>query len=368
MPRANASDDSSDRLKTIPVLSRQVTRLYEMFWPVVDLINMGKEIRLMSVEEKEEFKAEMSSDEKRIYRILKKLLYEEPSLIEKVMNAPREHIGALTRDLKKMLSTGQSNGRSEDMSKVGREMPGWKAMAWNPPLPEKHMRGMFHIQCAELLAPIQYDWTDPKVRDDFRNGKLVATPLQFPRYLWLANGKDYNPQRPSDGLLQGEILICAAYCILFSPTSVKTMSASTTQVSGARGSSFNRSRGGIIGIAKAYNLTKITPAFIAYVAVVVHHALTTEDKFSEICGGFNYGVYYVEIRTFLESQKFASRAKVLVDWWNKRLFGSYNMGVRTLKEADTVSTIEELLAEVEADPGLSGDEGPPSSGRPEEDI
>ncbi|KAF8748109.1 hypothetical protein RHS01_11062 [Rhizoctonia solani] len=237
----------------------------------------------MSVEEKEEFKAEMSSDEKRIYRILKKLLYEEPSLIEKVMNAPREHIGALTRDLKKMLSTGQSNGQSKDMSKVGREMPGWKAMAWNPHSPKN--------TCG------------------------------------------------------GEILICAAYCILFSPTSVKTMS-----------------------IAKAYNLTKITPAFIAYVAVVVHHALTTEDKFLEICGRFNYGVYYVEICTFLESQKFASRAKVLVDWWNKRLFGSYNMGVRTLKEADTVSTIEELLAEVKADPGLLGDEGPPSSGRPEEDI
>ncbi|KAF8760124.1 hypothetical protein RHS01_02137 [Rhizoctonia solani] len=141
-----------------------------------------------------------------------------------------------------MLSTGQSNGRSKDMSKVSREMPGWKAMAWNPPLPEKHMR----------VRPL------PK----------------------LAGHAD--------------------------PPSI--------------------ARGGIIGIAKAYNLTKITPAFIAYVAVVVHHALTTEDKFSEICGGFNYGVYYVEIRTFLESQKFASRAKVLVDWWNKRLFGSYNMG------------------------------------------
>ncbi|CCO34565.1 hypothetical protein BN14_08667 [Rhizoctonia solani AG-1 IB] len=334
MPRTNASDNFGDRVKSIPVISRQVTRLYEMFWPVIDLINMGKETRQMSAEEKKSFKATLSQDRKRLFKLLEKILYEDSNLIERVVHAPREHTAALTRDLKKLLSDGQSNGRSEDMGKVGREMPSWEAMEWDPPLGDKSRRGMFHIQCATLLAPIQYDWTDPKVRDDFRNGKLVATPLQFPRHLWLANGENYNPQRPSDGLLQSEILICAAYCILFSPTSVKAMR-----------------------IAKVYNLTKVTTAFIAYIAVVVHHALTTEAIFSEICGGFNYGVYYNQIRTFLEAPRFASRAKVLMDWWNKRLFGSYNTGIHTLEE-DEVSTLEDLLAEVEADLGLSGDEGP----------
>ncbi|QRW23096.1 hypothetical protein RhiXN_08132 [Rhizoctonia solani] len=366
MPRTSASADSSGKAKSIPVISRQVTRLYEMFWPVIDVINMGKETRPMSADEKKSFKATLPQDQKRVFSLLEKILEEDSTLIERVMRAPREHTAALTRDLKKLLGDGQSNGRSEDMGKVSREMPGWEAMAWDPPLGDKSKRGMFHIQCAELLAPVQYDWVDPKVRNDFRNGVLTATPLQFPRHLWLSNGDFYDPQRPSDGLLQGEILICAAYCIMFSPTSVKTMSASTTQISGARGCSFKRSRGGIIGLAKVYNLTKVTPAFIAYVAVVVHHALTTEAIFSEICGGFNYGVYYNQIRTFLEAPRFASRAKVLLDWWNKRLFGSYNMGMHTLNEGG-VSTLDELDAEAEADPGLSGDKRVGSSRQLDED-
>ncbi|GAB1528440.1 hypothetical protein RhiTH_011634 [Rhizoctonia solani] len=306
MPRTSASADSSGKAKSIPVISCQVTRLYEMFWPVIDVINMGKETRPMSADEKKSFKATLPQDQKRVFSLLEKILEEDSTLIERVMRAPREHTAALTRDLKKLLGDGQSNGRSEDMGKVSREMPGWEAMAWDPPLGDKSKRGMFHIQCAELLAPVQYDWVDPKVRDDFRNGVLTATPLQFPRHLWLSNGDFYNPQRPSDGLLQGEILIC------------------------------------------------------------VHHALTTEAIFSEICGGFNYGVYYNQIRTFLEAPRFASRAKVLLDWWNKRLFGSYNMGMHTLNEGG-VSTLDELDAEAEADPGLSGDERVGSSRQLDED-
>ncbi|KAF8756969.1 hypothetical protein RHS01_04162 [Rhizoctonia solani] len=323
MPRTSASADSSGKAKSIPVISRQVTRLYEMFWPVIDVINMGKETRPMSADEKKSFKATLPQDQKRVFSLLEKILEEDSTLIERVMRAPREHTAALTRDLKKTgkLMILYANGRSEDMGKVSREMPGWEAMAWDPPLGINPSVGMFHIQCAELLAPVQYDWVDPKVRDDFRNGVLTATPLQFPRHLWLSNGDFYDPQRPSDGLLQGEILICAAYCIMFSPTSVKTMSASTTQISGARGCSFKRSRGGIIGLAKVYNLTKVTPAFIAST-----RSYNRGDFFGNFVAGSITESTTIKFARSLRRQRFASRAKVLLDWWNKRLFGSYNMG------------------------------------------
>ncbi|KAF8749207.1 hypothetical protein RHS01_10264 [Rhizoctonia solani] len=347
-----------------------------MFWPPIDLVNMGKETRQMSVEEKKSFWASLSKDQKRLLIVLEKLLEEEPSLIEKVVRAPREHAAAL--------STGQSNGRSEDMAKVAREMPTWEVMAWDPPLGPKPRRGLFHIQCAELLSSIQYNWKDSQVQDDFCNMKLLAKPSQFPRYLWVDNGEYYNPERPSEGLLRNEILICAAYCLLFSPSSAKSMSASTTQVSGARGCSFKRSKGSI-GLAKAYNLTKVTPAFIAYVAVVVRltsifwfaysialsfwigaSLSNNRDLFSEICGGFNYGDYYNQIREFLEAPKFASRSKVLLEWWNMRLFGSFNIGMQVVTEDDRDATLDALDAEVEGDPGLSGDEEP-RLGEQEED-
>ncbi|GAB1527595.1 hypothetical protein RhiTH_010771 [Rhizoctonia solani] len=59
-----------------------------MFWPPIDLVNMGKETRQMSVEEKKSFWASLSKDQKRLLIVLKKLLEEEPSLIEKVVRAP----------------------------------------------------------------------------------------------------------------------------------------------------------------------------------------------------------------------------------------------------------------------------------------
>ncbi|KAF8746028.1 hypothetical protein RHS02_01027, partial [Rhizoctonia solani] len=332
-----------------------------MVWPVVDLINIGKETCQMSPKGKKIYKAALSHNRKRLFILLERMLEEDPNLIERVMGAPWAHTTALTCNLNKLLDNGQSNSQSKDMGKVGQEMPGWEAMEWDPLLGNKPRCGMFHVQCAELLAPIQYDWTNPRVCKDFQNGKLVATPLQFPQHLWQANGKHYKSQQPLDGLLQGTIPICAARCILFSPASVKTMSASTTQVSRAHGCSFKRSRGGMIGIAKVYNLTKVTTAFVAYVAVVVHHALTTKAIFLELCGGFNYRAYYAQICMFLEAPRFSSCAKVLLDWWNKQLFGLYNIGIQTLNK-DEVSTLDNPFAEVEADPGLLGDEGPQFGG------
>ncbi|CUA75562.1 hypothetical protein RSOLAG22IIIB_05960 [Rhizoctonia solani] len=357
MPRANPNVDSDGNTRSIPVLSCQVTRLHEMFWPTIDLINMGKETRRMSADEKNSFCATLSKDQKRLLLVLEKLLEEDSTLIKRVLRAPREHAAAL--------GEGQSNGRSEDMSKVAREMPWWKAMAWEPPLGPKPTRGLFHIQCAKLLSPMQYDWNDSKIRNDFRNQKLPATPSQFPRYLWLDHGENYNPQRPLDRLLQNEILICAAFCILYSPGSVKSVGASTTQASGARGCSFKRSKG-MTGLAKVYNLTKVTPAFIVYVAVVVRHSLTTETIFSEICGGFNYGTYYNQICEFLEAPRFSSRAKVLLDWWNMRVFGSFNIGIHANIE-DGPGTLDALDAEVEGDPGLLGDEEAGSNRQAEEE-
>ncbi|KAF8752869.1 hypothetical protein RHS01_07228 [Rhizoctonia solani] len=364
MPRTSASADSSGKAKSIPVISRQVTRLYEMFWPVIDVINMGKETRPMSADEKKSFKATLPQDQKRVFSLLEKILEEDSTLIERVMRAPREHTAALTRDLKKLLGDGQSNGRSEDMGKVSREMPGWEAMAWDPPLGINPSVVCFISNAQSSLR--QFNMTGSiQIRDDFRNGVLTATPLQFPRHLWLSNGDFYNPQRPSDGLLQGEILICRVLHNVFPHL---CQNDECVHYSNQRGTwmLLQALEGGIIGLAKVYNLTKVTPAFIAYVAVVVHHALTTEAIFSEICGGFNYGVYYNQIRTFLEAPRFASRAKVLLDWWNKRLFGSYNMGMHTLNEGG-VSTLDELDAEAEADPGLSGDERVGSSRQLDED-
>ncbi|KAF8761923.1 hypothetical protein RHS01_01258 [Rhizoctonia solani] len=347
MPRTSASADSSGKAKSIPVISRQVTRLYEMFWPVIDVINMGKETRPMSADEKKSFKATLPQDQKRGDA------------------CSSEHTAALTRDLKKLLGDGQSNGRSEDMGKVSREMPGWEAMAWDPPLginpsvvcfisnAQSSLRQFNMTGSIQKFAMISETGCSQQPRYNFLDiyGCLTAISTPSKTIGWITPGRNSDMCRVLHNVFPH--LCQNDECVHYSNQRGTWMLLQALE-------------GGIIGLAKVYNLTKVTPAFIAYVAVVVHHALTTEAIFSEICGGFNYGVYYNQIRTFLEAPRFASRAKVLLDWWNKRLFGSYNMGMHTLNEGG-VSTLDELDAEAEADPGLSGDERVGSSRQLDED-
>ncbi|KAF8756043.1 hypothetical protein RHS01_04931 [Rhizoctonia solani] len=303
----------------------------------------------MSADEKKSFKATLPQDQKRVFSLLEKILEEDSTLIERVMRAPWEHTAALTCDLKKLLGDGQSNGRSEDMGKVSREMPGWEAMAWDPPLGINPSVVCFISNAQSSLR--QFNMT----------GSIQTTPLQFPRHLWLSNGDFYDPQRPSDGLLQGEILICRVLHNVFPHL---CQNDECVHYSNQRGTwmLLQALEGGIIGLAKVYNLTKVTPAFIASTTLLQPRG----DFFGNLWAGSITESTNNQIRTFLEAPRFASRAKVLLDWWNKRLFGSYNMGMHTLNEGG-VSTLDELDAEAEADPGLSGDERVGSSRQLDED-
>lgn len=158
----------------------------------------------------------------------------------------------------------------------------------------------------------------------------------------------FNRDRPSDGLLKGELLIKAARAILFSPSAAKDLApASVAQVSGARGHTSKRR--GPIGIAKTYQLTEVTAPFIAYVAVVVRHSITSDEVFSDTCSGFNYVEFYDQIREFLESPKFERFAAALIEWWNEQLFSGYRLG-QSVGPSDRRSngTLANLEAELEA--------------------
>jgi hypothetical protein len=64
-----------------------------------------------------------------------------------------------------------------------------------------------------------------------------------------------------------------AQAILFSPAASKN--SQVTATTGARG----HRRSGPIGIAKSYDLKEVTPAFLAYVAVVVRTDFASQCKF-----------------------------------------------------------------------------------------
>jgi hypothetical protein len=92
-------------------------------------------------------------------------------------------------------------------------------------------------------------------------------------------------------------------------------------------------RRGPIGLAKKYAVKEITAPFIAYVVVMVsipiiadimishgqqvRQALTSDETFQEVCSGFDYTVFYDEVRRFLEEPKYATVSKTLLEWWNR---------------------------------------------------
>ncbi|KAG8726098.1 hypothetical protein FRC10_007461 [Ceratobasidium sp. 414] len=188
------------------------------------------------------------------------------------------------------------------------------------------------------------------------DGIPAVTPDSWARFMW-AKGQ-YSRQHPSAGLLEGELMFSAATAILFSPSS--SMPSTIQATGGAHG---HIRRRGPIGIAKKYELTEVTPAFIAYVACVTRHALTGEDQFGEVCAGFSYMRFYYLVREFLENPKYERWTAGLMNRWNEKLFSGHQFAQSAAAVVDPASaTLNMLDAELEALEIAPGEIGLPGPG------
>ncbi|KAG8793968.1 hypothetical protein FRC12_001027 [Ceratobasidium sp. 428] len=198
---------------------------------------------------------------------------------------------------------------------------------WSEPMPDrdqKELRGLNHEGCAYMLSEPTLDWSNAEKRIQFRQfGNPAMDPSAWPRYLRLDG--EYNPSRPSAGLLKGSLMVkarrqqLAGRAIILSPAAGNTRLDAPGAVAthtGARG----KRRRGMTGIAKAYQITGVTTAFMAYTAVAVRHALTSDEVRSEKCGGFDYVEYYTQLREYLDAPRFQRRSAVLLAWWNEQIF------------------------------------------------
>ncbi|KAG8717641.1 hypothetical protein FRC11_003721, partial [Ceratobasidium sp. 423] len=239
-----------------------MTRLVDMFWSVDDILLFSKKWYHTSVNDQLAF--EESADESKlcVLALLAKLIELELKVIEALCQGGH-HSEAMWNYTRIKLGEGETNGRSEDMCKVQEELPRWEK--FDPPLGPNATRGLTHQCCAYYLSTPELDWNDEVAVVRFMTYGLPAMdPSDWPRYFWL--GSVCNLERPSEGLLRGELLIKAAISIFLSPASARlptTHQSATLAHTPARGQ-----RRGLIGLAKVYKLTEVMPAFIAYVAVV----------------------------------------------------------------------------------------------------
>ncbi|KAG9092167.1 hypothetical protein FRC06_000215 [Ceratobasidium sp. 370] len=343
MPPARATNvnrssrsTSASETDSLAVQARRLTRIVDMWWPGGDVVTTGKEMQSMTDDAIIDLRESANGRKLRVITLVERLSEWEPGFFER-LNRAGPHATAAARDAKHRLNTGQSNGRSEDARKVRDAMPKWQE--WVPPLGDRTMRGMKHKQCAEALAPPNLDFTKEEyvvVTQFIVDGIPPMAPECWGRFMW-AKGQ-FNRQRPSIGLLEGELLLSSATAILFSPSS--SMPSTVQASGGARG---HIRRRGPIGIAKKYELTEVTTGFIAYVACVTRHALTAEDQFSEVCGGFSYIRFYYLVREFLESPKYERWTKALIDRWNEKLFSGYDFGLSSITPVDEANVTLHML-------------------------
>ncbi|QRW24743.1 hypothetical protein RhiXN_11655 [Rhizoctonia solani] len=109
------------------------------------------------------------------------------------------------------------------------------------------------------------------------------------------------------------------------------------------------------GIAHKYQLVVITPALLAYAAVVLRFSLSSETHFNDTGGTFNYIDFYNQIRRYLESPKYQKTNKILLAWWNKKIFPNSVQSRNDATGGDEPTGMLSLLdAEIEREQGDMG--------------
>ncbi|KAG9091929.1 hypothetical protein FRC06_000324 [Ceratobasidium sp. 370] len=344
----NTNDALEKPEDKLAINGRRLTRMVNMFWCPNELLALGRRLQGMNGQAVLNLRNTASEKTKELLVLLDELNALDPELMTRLTQAG-SNASVLMRDAKKQLSEGQSNAKSEDMRKVKEHIGKW--WDWAPPMPDldnKVQRGLNHEGCAYQLSEPRLDWKNEEVKTQFMSfGNPAMDPSAWGRFLRPYG--EYDATRPSVGLLKGELLVKAGKAILLSPATANARLTipGTSNSTGARG----KRRRGTIGLAKSYQLTAVTTAFIAYVAVVVRHALTSDEFFSENCGGFDYIEFYTQIREYLEAPKYKRRSAELLKWWNEQMFSDYKLlgtsAPSNRRQNGTLASLEAELAEEE---------------------
>ncbi|KAG8733628.1 hypothetical protein FRC10_012233, partial [Ceratobasidium sp. 414] len=291
---------------SLAVQACRLTRMVDMWFPGSDLVTTGKEMQSMTDDELLKFHEGANQRKLQIITLAKHLSEWELGFFER-LNRAGPHATAT-------INTGQTMAAPRMHRRFAKQCRGGGSMK--------------HKQCAEELAPPNLDFTDENVVKQFTvDGIPAVTPDSWAWFMW-AKGQ-YSRQHPSAGLLEGELMFLVATAILFSPSS--SMPSTIQATGGARGHIWRR---GPIGITKKYELTEVTPVFIAYVACV-----------------------------FLENPKYERWTAGLMNCWNEKLFSGHQFAQSAAAVVDPASTTLNMLdAELEALEIAPGEIGLPGPG------
>ncbi|RXW11823.1 hypothetical protein EST38_g14032 [Candolleomyces aberdarensis] len=238
-----------------------------------------------------------SAQQRREYRVYKKLLKMIPNFEERLLEAEPEEIVAMATQIQK-------------------EEPLKPLLARN----QKLDRGFNHPVTGRLLCPTSLDWSDSEIRTALKNKEISISGADWPRFLY--RDERYNPEDPWMGLLRGELLISGFKHIFTSPSSTEDAPRATRS-----------------GNARIHGMTRVTPASIAYTATQVRFALSSATTFCRTDRDTDSKTFYTSLIELLEDPEEEQETKALLSWWNGRVFPSASNTRRIAPENSALSNI-----------------------------
>ncbi|KAL1712279.1 hypothetical protein EV715DRAFT_213944, partial [Schizophyllum commune] len=253
-------------------------------------------------------------------------------LVPEVSDALSKRDGTLAKVLKDVQLKGNT-ARAEDFAKIKgllASVLNAKPYECKPPLNalNRTNRGLKHDVTGELLCPIEYDWDQPWVREQVRDGE-PGFRIGGSYFFYPAEG--FDKADVTENFLLSPILVQMYQDVFTAPSSMETDTPDDDDVEEPptkkpfqqRGEGRRATR---TNVATGLNMRgKVTPRSIAYIAVLVHLNLTDANAWVTVYIGINYMSLYNFIIDFFEDHDPTTAVGTLglhladnvLQWWNK---------------------------------------------------
>ncbi|KAJ6563827.1 hypothetical protein B0H19DRAFT_1258359 [Mycena capillaripes] len=162
-------------------------------------------------------------------------------------------------------------------------------------------RGYNNPYSARANTPVKYPATE-ETYASIRNGEIHVSGTDMPYFMY-RDGYVYNSDDREDGLLEGSTMFAASKHIYQGP------SVALKQDGYTRGKAGNAALNGV---------TALTARDIAYVGVQTRFALSSQQNWGHMDGGFSYLDFYWSIVDLLQGEE----GQEIIDRFNLKVFGT----------------------------------------------
>ncbi|KAI1788256.1 hypothetical protein LXA43DRAFT_1160169 [Ganoderma leucocontextum] len=184
----------------------------------------------------------------------------------------------------------------------------------------------------DMLKDFDADWE--QFCEDVVNGRRIITPGDFSAFLYCEGQAEKGSA--DAGLLRSPLFLACYKSLWTGPSSAYLVNGRKAKTAGKP------------PITWKYKLFSVTPRSLAYTAVLVRHALMTDDFAATDPHGFNYEGMFTEILQLFKDEK-STWCKETLAWWNSKVFANAPHG-NTLQTANLgrLTTAERIRKERKA--------------------